>query len=55
MLDLDVNNLVTLPNGIFDQLTSLTVLDLDFNNLVTLPDGIFDQLTALNLPFFVVQ
>ena len=41
------NGLVTLPEGIFDQLTSLTGLDLWDNDLVTLPDGIFDQLTSL--------
>ena len=39
--------LVTLPDGIFDQLTSLIQIDLSSNNLVTLPNGIFDQLTLL--------
>ncbi|MYF63641.1 MAG: T9SS type A sorting domain-containing protein, partial [Rhodothermaceae bacterium] len=41
------NDLVALPDGIFDQLTSLTTLWLYENALVALPDSIFDQLTSL--------
>ena len=45
------NYLVTLPDGIFDQLTSLIRLGLSGNDLVTLPDGIFDHLTSLTSLF----
>ena len=45
------NDLVTLPDGIFDQLSSLTRLDLDGNDLVAVPDGIFDQLSSLTSLF----
>ena len=37
----------TLPDGIFDELTSLTSLNLWANDLSTLPDGLFDELTSL--------
>ena len=37
----------TLPDGIFDELTSLTELNLGGNDLSTLPAGIFDELTSL--------
>ena len=45
---MDRNDLVTLPEGIFDGLTSLTELSLYGNHLVTLPEGIFDGMTSLN-------
>ncbi|MYD20307.1 MAG: T9SS type A sorting domain-containing protein [Rhodothermaceae bacterium] len=38
-----------LPDGIFDELTSLTGLSLSANDLSTLPDGIFDRLSELSL------
>ena len=37
----------TLPDDIFDHLTSLNQLNLGENALVTLPEGIFDQLSSL--------
>ncbi|MYI42444.1 MAG: T9SS type A sorting domain-containing protein [Rhodothermaceae bacterium] len=36
-----------LPAGLFDELTSLTLLGLSDNDFSTLPDGLFDELTAL--------
>ncbi|CAN0229036.1 unnamed protein product [Ectocarpus fasciculatus] len=41
------NQLTTLPVGIFDDLTSLTILSLWNNALTTIPAGIFDSLTSL--------
>ncbi|XP_056007243.1 leucine-rich repeat-containing protein 15-like isoform X5 [Ostrea edulis] len=46
-LDLDSNQITTLPNGIFDALTSLQTLSLGWNKITTLPIGIFDALTSL--------
>ena len=43
-----LNDLTTLPDGVFDNLAALERLDLDGNNdLTTLPDGVFDNLAAL--------
>ena len=41
------NTFTSLPDGVFDQLTSLTRLNLDQNKITSLPDGVFDQLTSL--------
>ena len=47
-LDLSYNDLATLPDDVFDGLTSLTAsLDLSYNDLATLPDDVFDGLTSL--------
>ena len=46
-LNLEDNQLATLPAGIFDGLTALTSLNLTSNELATLPADIFDELTAL--------
>lgn len=46
-LELDDNQLSSLPENIFDQLTNLTKLFLDGNQLSALPEGVFDQLTNL--------
>ncbi|XP_056007387.1 vasorin-like [Ostrea edulis] len=46
-LNLWENKITTLPNGIFDALTSLETLDLESNEITTLPNGIFDALTSL--------
>ncbi len=46
-LDLEFNELSTLPAGIFDGLTSLTRLGLASNRITALPAGIFDGLTSL--------
>ena len=39
--------MTTLPDGVFDGLTSLQSLRLHENELTTLPDGVFDSLTGL--------
>ena len=41
------DSLMTLPVGLFDELTNLTTLRLEHNDLETLPDGIFQPLTNL--------
>ena len=41
------NQLTTLPEGLFDDLTALTTLYLNGNQLSSLPDGLFDGLSAL--------
>nr|ABB59040.1 variable lymphocyte receptor B [Eptatretus stoutii] len=41
------NKLQSLPNGVFDKLTSLTQLYLGGNKLQSLPSGVFDKLTSL--------
>ena len=46
-LNLSINSLSSLPDGIFDGLTALERLSLYKNELSSLPDGIFDDLTAL--------
>ncbi len=46
-LDLDKNNLSSLPSGVFDKLTSLQGLDLRKNNLRKLSSGLFDNLKSL--------
>eukprot|EP00752_Nemacystus_decipiens_P007779 g6947.t1 len=46
-LNLEGNNLKTLPPGIFDSLEALTSLSLRLNALSVLPPGIFDSLEAL--------
>ena len=46
-LRLNSNNLTSLPQGIFSDLTSLELLDLASNHLTTLPQGIFSGLTSL--------
>jgi len=43
-LDLSDNNLTTLPENIFNNLTQLQRLYLDNNNLTTLPENIFNNL-----------
>ena len=44
---LDHNQLVTLPTGLFQGLTSLTHLTLAHNQLTSLPEGLFRGLTSL--------
>ncbi|CAN0441159.1 unnamed protein product [Pylaiella littoralis] len=46
-LNLHGNDLTTLPEGIFGNLTALAYLGLYDNDLTTLPEGIFGNLTAL--------
>ncbi|SHH92465.1 LPXTG-motif cell wall anchor domain-containing protein [Clostridium collagenovorans DSM 3089] len=46
-LYLSGNNIKTLPNGIFDNLTNLEKLSLSSNGISELPEGIFDKLTKL--------
>ena len=45
---LDNNRLASLPAGLFDALTGLTILNLDRNRLQTLPEDLFEKLTALH-------
>ncbi|CAM9241655.1 unnamed protein product, partial [Scytosiphon promiscuus] len=45
-LNLENNNVTTLPDEIFQNLTALSMLNLKMD-LITLPDGIFDNLTTL--------
>ena len=47
-LYLSGNDLVTLPDGIFDELTVLSSLSLSGNAFSTLPDDIFDELMVLS-------
>ena len=42
------NDLSSLPDGVFDDLTNLDALALYDNDLAALPDGIFEQLTELS-------
>ena len=42
----------SLPPGIFDHVTRMTVLGLRGNRLQTLPDDLFERLTALQTLFF---
>ncbi|CAM9630872.1 unnamed protein product [Ectocarpus sp. 12 AP-2014] len=46
-LSLHSNDLTTLPEGIFGDLTTLQTLSLHSNDLTTLPEGIFENTTAL--------
>ncbi|RZP03567.1 MAG: leucine-rich repeat domain-containing protein, partial [Flavobacteriales bacterium] len=46
-LDLQHNNLSTLPEKIFDKLVNLEILDLQHNNLSTLPEKMLDKLVNL--------
>ena len=46
-LSLKLNQLSTLPDGVFDDLSSLQELSLKLNQLSTLPDGVFDGLSSL--------
>ena len=48
-LNLDHNQLTTLPQGVFDPLVRLRVLDLSHNQLATLPQGVFDPLVRLRV------
>ena len=52
-INLDKNNLSSLPEGVFDGLSNLTSLHLDDNNLSSLPEGVFDGLS--NLEFLWLQ
>ena len=47
VLDLQHNNLSTLPEKIFDKLVNLEILDLQHNNLSTLPEKMLDKLVNL--------
>ncbi|CAN0189135.1 unnamed protein product, partial [Ectocarpus sp. 6 AP-2014] len=47
-LDLGRNDLTTLPDGVFLDLTSMETLHIDVNDFGSLPDGIFQDLPALN-------
>ena len=46
-LDLDRNELTSLPTRVFSGLSSLNVLDLDRNELIGLPDRVFSGLSSL--------
>jgi Leucine-rich repeat (LRR) protein len=46
-LYLSNNNLINLPENIFNNFTQLQKLDLSYNNLTTLPENIFNNLTQL--------
>ena len=46
-LELDDNELTSLPSGVFDSLAALEYLWLEENELTCLPSGVFDSLTAL--------
>ena len=46
-LNLDFNEITTLPADIFSGLSALTILELNNNQLSTLPTGVFSGLTAL--------
>ena len=43
------NSLTALPDGVFDELSSLEVLSLTHNSLTALPDGVFDELSSLEV------
>ena len=45
--DLSGNQLSTLPDGMFDGLSSLREVDLLLNQMSTLPCGVFDGLSGL--------
>nr|ABB21073.1 variable lymphocyte receptor A [Eptatretus burgeri] len=47
-LKLGYNKLQSLPHGVFDHLTKLTILWLNNNQLRRVPDGAFDSLSKLN-------
>ncbi|CAM9381942.1 unnamed protein product, partial [Ectocarpus sp. 4 AP-2014] len=47
-LDLGRNDLTTLPDGVFLDLTAMETLHIDVNDFGSLPDGIFQDLPALN-------
>nr|ABB21036.1 variable lymphocyte receptor A [Eptatretus burgeri] len=46
-LNLDTNQLQTLPEGVFDHLVNLDKLYLQYNDLKSLPPRVFDSLTKL--------
>ena len=51
-LDLNLNDLTSLPEGVFSGLSALTTLNLSGNDLTSLPEGVFSglsSLTTLNL------
>nr|7YCO_B Chain B, Repebody (A6) [Cyclostomatida]8H6F_X Chain X, Repebody (A6) [Cyclostomatida]8H6F_Y Chain Y, Repebody (A6) [Cyclostomatida]8H6F_Z Chain Z, Repebody (A6) [Cyclostomatida] len=54
-LFLNLNQLQSLPNGVFDKLTNLKELVLVENQLQSLPDGVFDKLTNLTLLHLMVN
>ena len=49
MLILSGNQLSSLPEGLFEYQTNLTMLDLSGNQLSSLPDGLFNKVTLLIL------
>ena len=49
MLFLPGNQLSSLPEGLFENQTNLTLLDLSGNQLSSLPDGLFNKVTLLDL------
>jgi Leucine-rich repeat (LRR) protein len=56
-LELDSNDLNTLPEGVFDDLSNLEELDLSHNALEELPAGLFHSTSngGFRLPVIPVQ
>lgn len=50
-LDLSINLIAVIEDGVFDKLKNLKVLELGFNRLTTLPESIFDGLPNLSTLF----
>ena len=57
MLSINNNQLSSLPNGIFDKLTSLTTFYVSYNQLSSLSNNgaLFDKLTKLKYSDFKLQ